>query len=248
METFDSTTLILLISIFVLAGAVKGVIGLGLPTVTLGLATVVTDHTTAMALMLIPSCVTNLWQALAGGSSLRILKKIWPFLLTAILTISIGGMALSHIQADILSVCLGIVLMAYGLISLAGLRLNISTSHNRWLGPVFGSINGILTGMTGSFVVPGVMYLQSIKLSKDEFVQSMGWLFFLSTIVLWWVLGEQSLLRQDILMYSGYALIPAVTGMWIGQKIRHQLSEVTFRKVFFWSILLLGAYIILSHL
>ena len=245
---FDPATIALLVLIFILAGAVKGVIGLGLPTVTLGLATVATDHPTAMALMLIPSCVTNLWQALAGGRSVIVLKKIWLFLLFAILTISIGGAALSTVDPDTLSACLGIVLIAYSVINLIGFRLSISASSSPWLGPVFGSINGVLTGMTGSFVVPGVMYLQAIGLSKNQFVQGMGWLFFLSTMTLWWVLGQQNFLSQEVLLYSGYALLPAGIGMIVGQKIRKRLSETTFRKVFFWSILVLGAYIILSHL
>ena len=41
--------LIAVAAIFVLAGGVKGVIGLGLPTVSLGLLTAMTDLPTAMA-------------------------------------------------------------------------------------------------------------------------------------------------------------------------------------------------------
>jgi hypothetical protein len=72
---------------FLLAGTVKGVIGLGLPTVSLGLLTVALDLPTAMALLVVPSFVTNLWQATSGGNGAVILLRIWPFLLMATTTV-----------------------------------------------------------------------------------------------------------------------------------------------------------------
>ena len=64
---FDLTTVIVVGGTFFIAGAVKGVIGLGLPTVSLGLLTVALDLQTAMALLVVPSLVTNLWQSAVGG-------------------------------------------------------------------------------------------------------------------------------------------------------------------------------------
>ena len=63
---------------FLLAGMVKGVIGLGLPTVSLALLTVALDLPQAMALLLVPSFVTNLWQAMAGGRAREIAGRLWP--------------------------------------------------------------------------------------------------------------------------------------------------------------------------
>ena len=60
---FDLTALTTIAVVFLLAGAVKGVIGLGLPTVSLGLLAAAFDLTTAMALLIVPSLLT---QRLAG--------------------------------------------------------------------------------------------------------------------------------------------------------------------------------------
>ncbi len=79
----DTSTAIIIGMTFLLAGGVKGVIGLGLPTVSLGLLAATLDLTTAMALLLIPSFVTNIWQAVIGGNGKIILKRIWPFLCLA---------------------------------------------------------------------------------------------------------------------------------------------------------------------
>ena len=95
----DPDTLIIVAATFLLAGAVKGVIGLGLPSVSLGILTAAIDLPTAMALLLAPSFVTNLWQGVVGGKLREILVRTWPFLLAATVTIPIGALALSSGQA-----------------------------------------------------------------------------------------------------------------------------------------------------
>ena len=96
----------LIIATFLLAGIVKGVIGLGLPTVSLALLALVFDLPSAMALLLVPSLVTNFWQALAGPQTRAVFIRLWPFLLTAGLTIWIGARALAEIDLSLLSALL----------------------------------------------------------------------------------------------------------------------------------------------
>ena len=114
------------------------------------------------------------------------------------------------------------------------------------MGPVAGAANGILTGMTGSFVFPGVVYLQALGLSRDQLVQAMGLLFSISTLVLGWALQAQRLVSGELLLYSLLALLPALFGMAIGRWLRKSLSEIRFRQLFFCGILLLGGSILLS--
>ena len=124
----------------------------------------------------------------------------------------------------------------------------ISVSQERWAGPLIGTANGVLTGMTGSFVVPGVMFLQAIGLPRDMFIQSMGVLFTASTIALAIALGGNNLLNAELGTISAFALAPAIVGMVIGQRVRRMLSETVFRQVFFISLTALGAYIIIRAL
>ena len=51
-----------------LAGFVKGVLGQGLPTVAVGLLSLIMSPGEAAALVVIPALITNIWQA---GSVLR---------------------------------------------------------------------------------------------------------------------------------------------------------------------------------
>ena len=241
----DTNTILILLT-FLLAGAVKGVIGLGLPTVSLAILTVAIDLPTAMALLLLPSLVTNLWQALAGGHAKLIISRLWPFLLIATVTIWIGASALTRVDLAWLSTLLGALLIAYAGTNLAGLSMTISPQRELWAGPLLGLINGVLTGMTGSFVVPGVMFLQAIGLARDVLIQAMGILFVLSTLALAMALQRNALLTMEHGILSALALLPAIIGMVFGQQIRQKISEQLFRQIFFISLMLLGIYIIVS--
>ena len=244
----EPLTLLAIAGTFLLAGAVKGVIGLGLPTVSLALLTVALGLPQAMALLLIPSFVTNLWQAAVGGNAVAILRRLWPFLLMATVTVWIGAHALTRVDLALLSALLGAVLVVYGALNLAGLRLALTARQEVWAGPLLGTANGVLTGMTGSFVVPGVLFLQAIGLPRDMLIQAMGLLFTVSTLALAVALQRNQLLSAELGALSAAALVPALLGMGLGQRLRRRLPEPLFRRVFFVALLLLGGYIMASAL
>ena len=239
----DPFTLAIVAAVFLLAGTVKGVIGLGLPTVSLALLTVIFDLPSAMALLLVPSFVTNLWQALAGGAALPLLRRLWPFLLAATATIWLGAVALRHVEFDLLAALLGLLLIVYAGSGLAGFAPRIRRGQEAWTGPLLGAVNGVLSGMTGSFTVPGVLYLQAIGLPRDQLIQAMGMLFALSTLALAVALGDSGLLSAELGLLSAAALIPALLGMALGQAIRQRLPETRFRRVFFLALMALGGYL-----
>ncbi|MDX1512384.1 MAG: sulfite exporter TauE/SafE family protein [Gammaproteobacteria bacterium] len=239
----DGTDLAVVGGTFLIAGAVKGIIGLGLPTISLALLTVALGLPQAMALLLVPSLFTNLWQATVGGHGIPILRRLWPFLLCATLAIWLGAMALTRVEIHLLSALLGMLLAVYATVSLAGFRLTLTPRQEAWCGPLVGAANGVLTGMTGSFVVPGVLFLQALGLTRDQLIQAMGILFTLSTLTLAVALQANRLLTAELGQASAAGLIPALAGMVIGRRIRRGLSEEIFRRVFFVSLLILSAFI-----
>jgi uncharacterized membrane protein YfcA len=245
---FDAFTILAVAGTFLLAGAVKGVIGLGLPTVSLALLTVAIGLPEAMNLLLVPSLVTNLWQAGVGGHGREVLRRLWPFLLMATATVWLGAGALTRVDLSLLSALLGLLLVVYAGISLAGFRFALSARQALWAGPFVGAVNGLLTGMTGSFVVPGVMFLQAIGLPRDMLIQAMGMLFTVSTLALAAALRGNGLMTAELGFLSAAALLPAIAGMAAGQRVRKILPETRFRRVFFAALLVLGAYIVASAL
>ncbi len=241
---FDTMTTLTIVATFLLAGTVKGVIGLGLPTICLALLTIAIDLPSAMALLLVSSFVTNIWQAFAGKNTKNILHRLWPFLLCAAPTVWIGAAILRQVELSILSAFLGILLIIYSTINLIGIRFSILPKNEVWVGVLLGLVNGILTGMTGTFMIPGVLYFQAIGFKRDILIQAMGMLFTVSTLALAFALNKNELLNTEQLVTSCVALIPAIVGMMIGQRIRKKMPEKRFRRIFFISLILLGSYII----
>jgi uncharacterized protein len=244
----DTNVIAVVGSTFLLAGMVKGVIGLGLPAVSLAVLTVAFDLPSAMALLLVPSFVTNLWQASVGGHGKAILLRLWPFLVMATVTVWVGAQALTRIHLSLLTALLGVLLAIYSMVSLRGIQLAIPSRHETWVGTLVGAANGVLTGMTGSSVVPGVMFLQAIGLSRDTLIQAMGMLFTASALALAVALQKAGMLTIEHGILSLGAVLPAILGMILGQRVRSHLSERRFRRVFFVALLVLGAYIIASAL
>lgn len=247
--SFDAPTITVIVLTFFVGGLIKGLTGLGLPPVVLGILTVTIGIQPAKALILIPTLLTNILQACVGGHSRKILVRTWPFLAAATAFAASGAFTLHYFRAEVMSALLGLGLAVYGALGL--FRLRVEIQDNWWhhpVGVVTGAMNGFLTGMTGSSAVPGVFYLQSIGLTRDELVQSMGILFTLSTVGLAWTLRTQDLLSLDLGVMSAVALAPALFGMSIGSRIRRRISEEKFRTVLCVSLLLLGLYIAIQSL
>ena len=96
--------------------------------------------------------------------------------------------------------------------------------------------------------VPGVMFLQAIGLSRDMLIQAMGLLFAASTLALAVALQTANILTIEHGILSAGAVLPAIAGMRLGQRVRSTLSERRFRKVFFVALLLLRTYIMAGTL
>src|SRR3546814_2313025 len=143
-------------------------------------------------------------------SSLVLLRRLWPFLHMATVAVWLGAAALTRIDVRLLSALRGALLTVYSVVSLAGLRLALSARQEAWAGPLLGSVNGVLTGMTGSFVVPGVLFLQAIGLPRDLLVQAMGMLLLASPLALGAALGSNDFLSLELGLTSVAALVPAL--------------------------------------
>lgn len=235
--------LVFVLAVFVLAGFTKGVIGLGLPTISMGLLAVVLSPVEAAAVLILPSLVTNVWQMLDGPHLKSLLRRLWLLNLGVCLGTWAGAAFLAGLGGSYGALALGIALMAYALSGLAALKLGVSASAERWLGPLAGVSTGVITAATGVFVIPAVPYLQALGLTKDELVQALGLSFTVSTLALAVTLGGSVGLGLELVWPSLAGVAVALVGMRLGQAVRTRLLPATFRLWFFSGLLALGAYL-----
>ena len=154
-----SSEMILIICVtIILAGFAKGVVGFGLPVISVALLTATVGLKEAMALIILPAILTNIWQALAGGHLRMLLQRLWPFLLSVCIAIWFSVRLIAVVDVFWLSTLLGLVTLIYALFGLLSIHLPAPGKHESWLTPLVGGVNGVITGLTAMYVVPGGLY------------------------------------------------------------------------------------------
>jgi uncharacterized membrane protein YfcA len=245
-QTMGWSLSLLVLVAFLLAGMVKGVIGMGLPTVAMGLLGVTMLPTQAAALLLIPSTITNLWQLAAGGHFRSSLKRLWPLLCMIIVGTGLGSYGLGMGSAHSMGRALGGALFVYALCGLWLPTLKVPPAAEPWLGPLCGLMTGLVTSATGVFVIPAVPYIQGLGLDRNQLVQALGLSFTVSTLALGAGLFWNDALGGAQMGASLLAVIPALLGMLLGQWLRQRISASVFRRVFFIGMALLGLHLLIS--
>ena len=239
----------LVVATFVVAGLVKGVVGLGLPTVALGVLGLFVPPAQAAALMVFPSFVTNIWQMLRGPSLRALFARLWPMHVGLVLGTVWGPVSIATLDVRVASAGLGAALIVYSGLGLGSIRFAVAPRHQRWASPVVGLLTGAAAAGSGVFVFPMVPYLQGMGLRRDELVQALGLSFTLSTVALGWRLVQDGAISAGNFSLGAGVVAPLVAslvGMAIGQRMRGHLSESVFRRVFFVGLLLVGLHLILK--
>lgn len=231
--------------IFFGAGWVKGILGMGLPTVAMGLLGLVMPVAGAASLLTLPSLATNLWQAIVGPGFVRTMRRLWLMQMGIALGVAFAPLLLRGRPEAAGGLLLGGCLALYGLFGLAG--WHPKPPQAKWeqlIGLGCGTATGVLTALTGVFVLPAVPFLQSLGLRKDDMAQALGLSFTTSTLALAAMLATEGHLTLGTSAASALMVIPAVTGMMLGQLIRGEMSEKLFRRCFFAGLLLLGGWLL----
>lgn len=245
MSDFSNPLLLAIFATFFAAGIVKGVTGMGLPTVAMGVLGALISPLAAASLLLVPSFVTNIWQLLSGPNLGVVLRRLWPMMVAICVGTMLGVVLLAGGGTGVTTTLLGIALVVYAAYTLLARQLAVPARMERVLSPVIGALTGVVSGATGVFVIPAVPYLQALGLSRDDLIQALGLSFTVSTVALAVALGAHGAVAMETMGLSLLALVPAMLGMWVGQKLRNRISPTTFRRVFLMFLLLLGAEMVL---
>ena len=244
----EFTLAVFIAAVFLLAGGVKGVLGLGLPTVSMGLLSLVMTPAQAAGILVIPALVTNIWQVALGPALLALVRRFALMIVATVIgTFSTVGF-LTTSSGSSATGALGAVLAAYGIYGLVGARLEIPPHRERWLSPLLGFVTGMLNGATGVFVIPAAPYLTSLRLNKEELVQSVGINAFICPLALAAALMVHGELRVELAGSWVVALVFSLAGMYVGQIVRQRAAEQVFRRAFFVGLLALGTYMCLRGL
>jgi uncharacterized membrane protein YfcA len=235
--------LIFIAAVFLLAGFVKGVIGLGLPTVSMGLLAVAMAPAHALAIVIVPGILTNIWQTFAGPYFLGSVKRLWPLLLGLAVGIRLNAGMMTGPYARYGTVLIGILLVIYAIVSLRKFAMTVKPRDEKWIGGAIGLATGVISAATGVQVIPSMPFLQALGMKKDELIQALGVFFTVATLVQTFNLSAAGILDESIALPGVIALACSFTGMAVGQTIRTRLEPEAFRRWFLISMIVLGIYL-----
>src|SRR5712672_3074887 len=235
--------LLFIAAAFLLAGFVKGVIGLGLPTVSMGLLAITMQPSRALAIVIVPAIITNIWQTFVGPYLRDIVRRLWPLMVGTVIGIWLNSGMLTGPYARYGGVVLGILLVIYAIIGLKKFTFTVARSDEKWIGGIVGVITGVVSAATGVQVIPSMPFMQAIGMEKDDLVQALGVFFTVATLALAFNLTTAGLLTTATALPAAVAMAAAFTGMFIGQAVRSRLQPETFRRWFLIAMIFLGLYL-----
>lgn len=235
--------------VMTLAGLVKGLVGLGLPTVGIGLLSLLMPPAEAAAIIVTPALVTNIWQFFSGPGPGRAARRFAPMMAMIVAGTLVGGFVFGGLSSPLAAPLIGMVLVLYAGAGLLSVPLAVPERWERPLSPVMGLLTGIVTGMTGVSVLPVTPYLKGLGLDREAFVEALGLTFTVATLALAATLAAPGAQRAPLadpwlLAASAAALAPAFLGMELGRRLRLAVSPATFTRILFVGLGLLGVYML----
>ena len=217
---------------------------MGLPTISLLLLTLFLDLNTAITLIIIPSLITNLWQSIFGKFLKELISEFWLFFLISGIFVFLGTNFFEFIDKKISTFLLSAIIVFYSFLTLRKSKFNIEKLNINLIKLIVFSSNGFFTGATGSLLLPGVLFFQSLKFEKRKLIQALGihfttLTFFLGLSKLYYF----SYLTLELSYFSLISCITAFLGMLMGNLISSKIEEKLFKKIFLYSLIIIGALI-----
>jgi len=239
---FDSL-LLLIAAAFLLAGFIKGVLGLGLPTVSMGLLAVTMPPAQALAIVIVPAIVTNIWQTFVGPYLRDIVRRLWPLMAGTVIGIWLNAGLLTGPYAPYGTVILGLLLVIYAIVGLSRFSFKVARRDEKWIGGIVGVVTGLISATTGVQVIPSMPFMQAIGMERDELVQALGVVFTTATVALAFNLTTAGLMTAATALPGAVAMAASFAGMFIGQAVRTRMQPDVFRRWFLIAMILLGLYL-----
>jgi uncharacterized membrane protein YfcA len=228
-----------------LAGVVKGATGLGYSSCALPFLVSALGLKPAMALVLIPAMATNVSVACTAGHFGEISRRFAGLYLAMLPGIAVGICLLVWINQAIAVQALGIIIIAYVCLTVFRPQVIISGTLERALKVPTGFLNGVLTGLTGSQVMPLFPYMMSLNLDPNRMVQAINIAVLLASLLLAVGLMMAGIMTTNLLFISVLALGPALLGCELGNRARKLIPVAQFKSVVLAVLFATGALLVL---
>lgn len=248
LNSSSGLILVVLTIFLVVAGLMKGIIGVGMPIVALPLLSMLMDVRAAVMLLAVPLILSNIPQALEGGRTLECFRRLVPVLLGMMPGILLGVTVLLVGNPATTKAIAGCVIVVVAGLTWVAPKFHLRESFRTPVGVGAGFAGGLLGGVAA---LPGPLvftFLLAKGLHGKEFTKEASLFLVLSSALLAIFLASSSTFNGADLVISTSALIPVAIGMFLGRKLRDLIAPKVFRKVVLAIVLLSGLALVFKAL
>ncbi len=232
---------VVVLAVFLLGGIVKGILGFGLPLITIGLLPFFIPVELAIVISAVVQPFTNVGQLITSGNPRQAVACTWPVILTLGPGVALGAWYLSGVSADGLLLIAGCAVVAFSLTNLTGFTISISPRRSMVAGLATGFVAGVIGALTAINGMIFIMYLVGLGVERRVFRSSIALLFIVSALFIasgYWAVGFLDMGRA---MLALACVVPSFIGMWIGNAIGERMPNEGFRKAVLIALLIIGA-------
>lgn len=227
-----------------LGGFVKGVVGIGLPIVSIAALSSVIDAHFALGIIMFPLLFTNLSQMLQAGRPLEVVRRFWPLILTMLVCVWLGTNLVVRLPGGTLYGFIGAAVVLFTTVNYFTPDWRLPPRSERWASPLAGAFSGLLGGISTIWGPPLIMYFVMIRLPKEAFIRVTGLIWFIASIPLLLGYRQNGILDDSTALLSLAACPPSFLGQWIGTLVRARIEQERFRKVLLIVFFLIGLNLI----
>ncbi len=246
ISNIDYFILIQIIIIFLAGGIVKGLIGVGLPTVTLTFLSFIFDIKESISIILLPIIITNLYQMINGKYLKQIINNTKVFQISALIFIFPGFYFLLILNSNTILIILALILIYNSILGLIKYEIKFKNFKSNYYQFSIGGMTGIVTGITGIYTMPFIFLIQSLKYKKNKTIQLMGLTFFIFSSAQFLLFSLNDLISARVLILSSVACVPILFGVYLGTILREKISETLFKLLFNIMLIVMGFLLIIK--
>lgn len=244
-----TVTLVALSALALFAGGVvKGLVGIGIPLVSLSLLSLFLPLAEAVVLMPVPIIVANVWQSVVRGHFAPALRRFWPLVLAIFAGTAIGAHVFASLDPASLNLLVGALVVVFSLSGFLNPDLRLPARFERGLGVAAGALGGFMGGVSALFGPPLILYLTSLKLDRETFVGVISSLYLCCAMALVVMFGSLGVMSQAEFIESAVASVPLILGVWAGERFRGRIREAVFRRLLLVVVLGVGMRLIVLGL
>jgi uncharacterized protein len=225
----------------IVAGFLKGIIGVGMPVVALPLLSLFIDVKSAAMLLSMPLIISNLPQALEGGKTGRCLMQLTPVVLGMIPGLFLGVRILLALDANVARIIAGFVLIGVAGVTLLTPKLKLQPRLVLPAGLTFGFFGGVLGGIAAMAGPLVFIFLLAKGLRGQAFTKEASLYLVVSSGLLAILLTASPEFSWLDVGVSTAAMAPVGLGMYAGQRMRDKIAPETFKKLVLIAVIAAGA-------